>query len=142
MKRLAYMIITVLLMASCSVTRQRQTYVSFLDYRPYTSADFFLSPDPCVKDFESIGQLYIEIIPGISSQSNSAKSYTDNIYNAGGMMAMTYEVITLEELLEMAVSKALEVGANGIANFRITATKNQLGQSILYEITGHCIRIK
>ena len=143
MKRIVLMIVTMLVLASCSVTRQRQTFVSFIDYRPYTSADFFLSPDPCVKDFDSIGQLYIDVIPGTATPTTStAKNFSDNIYNKGGMVATTYEVISSEELLEMAVSKALEMGANGIANLKITATRNELGQATRYEISGLCIRIK
>ena len=143
MKRIVLIIVTMLVLASCSVTRQRQTFVSFLDYRPYTSADFFLSPDPCVKDFDSIGQLYIDVIPGTATPTTStAKNFNDNIYSKGGMMATTYEVISSEELLEMAVSKALEMGANGIANLKITATRNELGQATRYEISGLCIRVK
>lgn len=143
MKRIALIALSMLILASCSVTRQRQTFVSFLDYRPYTSADFFLSPDPCVKDFDSIGQLYIDIVPGTATPtSNTKKDFSDNIYNNGGLTAPTYEVISSEELLETAVSKALEMGANGIANLKITATRNELGQATRYEISGLCIRIK
>lgn len=143
MKRLALIAMTALLMASCSTMRQRQTLISFVDYRPYTSANFFLSPDPCVKDFESIGQLYIDVIPGTAKpEASGAKNFADNIYNKGGMVTSTYEVISSEELLEIAVSKALEMGANGIANLKITATRNELGQAVRYEVSGLCIHIK
>lgn len=143
MKRLALLAMTVLLLASCSTMRQRQTLISFLDYRPYTSADFFLSPDPCVKDFESIGQLYIDIVPGTAKEETTdTKKFTDSIYSKGGLTSTSYEVISSEELLEMAVKKALEMGANGIANLKISATRNELGQAIRYEISGLCIRIK
>ena len=143
MKRIALIALSMLILASCSVTRQRQTFVSFLDYRPYTSADFFLSPDPCVKDFDSIGQLYIDIVPGTATTtSNEKKDFSDNIYSNTITMAPIYEVISSEELLEMAVGKALEMGANGIANLKITTMRNANGEAIRYEISGLCIRIK
>ena len=140
MKRIVLIIVTMLVLASCSVTRQRQTFVSFLDYRPYTSADFFLSPDPCVKDFDSIGQLYIDVIPGTATPTTStAKNFNDNIYSKGGMMATTYEVISSEELLEIGrlalriISLSFVMAAVGIV---CSATFQALGKSTLSLITS------
>ena len=74
--------------------------------------------------------------------------FTDGIYGGGGISASRVyrETITSEELLEIAVSKALELGADGISNFEAkviyntTYTKYGTTQTLShYEIKGLCI---
>ncbi|MBR5660642.1 MAG: hypothetical protein IKW99_03740 [Bacteroidales bacterium] len=72
---------------------------SFLDFRPYTEAGFFISPDPYPGTYDPIGQFSIEIIP--------AK-------NASGV-----QMPSSKEILDIAYIEAQEKGANGISNFHM-----------------------
>lgn len=54
--------------------QQRMELASFLDFRPYTSAGFFISPDAYTGEFEPLGQLYIEIYPEEIEISESKRS--------------------------------------------------------------------
>lgn len=115
-----------MMLTACATMKpqQRSEHVSFLDYRPYTSAGFFLSPDSYPGKFESIGQLDIMIIPEqVSANDNADDSnnkFNDGIYAQRSSLFYQYKEIPAEELLETAVEKALEKGANGIANLKIS----------------------
>lgn len=140
MKRIVILIAAAILTLSCGVAqRQRITYVGFIDYRPYTSAGIFLSPNPCNQEFEPIGELYIEVIPALKRAENDSKGlYNDDIYS---VKTMVPENIDASELLEIAVKKAGEMGANGISNLKMTVIRNAANQIEKYEIRGFCIKI-
>ncbi len=144
------------LLTGCAIIqpRDRVTKVLFLDYRPYVSADFHISPDAYSQPHNALGELMVEVYPAIKPTSQKKKEvketkFSDGIYNTGGLPASKVykETITSEELLEIAVSKALELGADGISNFEAkviyTTTYSKYGgmtQSIShYEIQGLCI---
>lgn len=143
------------LLTGCAVVqpRARITNVLFLDYRPYVSADFHISPDAYTQSHYALGELMIEVYPAIKSNSSRNREttetkFTDGIYGGGGISASRVykETITSEELLEIAVSKALELGADGISNFEAkviyTTTYSKYGTTQTlshYEIKGLCI---
>ena len=94
----------------------------------------------------------IEVYPAIKSNSSRNREtteakFTDGIYGGGISASRVYkETITPEELLEIAVSKALELGADGISNFEAkviyTTTYSKYGTTQTlshYEIKGLCI---
>lgn len=142
------------LLTGCAVVqpRDRITNVLFLDYRPYVSADFHISPDAYNQPHHALGELMIEVYPAIKSNASRNREateakFTDGIYGGGISASRVYkETITSEELLEIAVSKALELGADGISNFEAkviyntTYTKYGTTQTLShYEIKGLCI---
>ena len=142
-------------LTGCAIVqpRDRVTNVMFLDYRPYVSADFHISPDAYTQAHHALGELMIEVYPAIKSNASRNRAtteakFTDGIYGGGGISASRVyrETITSEELLEIAVSKALELGADGISNFQAkviyntTYTKYGTTQTLShYEIKGLCI---
>lgn len=100
MKRITLLLIVALSLASCGVSQHyftRQTSISFLDFRPYSSAGFFFSADPYPGAYEPVGQMLIEIIPAKGPQGT--------------------EMPSPDELLEIAYNEAKTKGANGVANF-------------------------
>ena len=143
------------LLTGCAVVRPREriTNVLFLDYRPYVSVDFHISPDAYTQSHHALGELMIEVYPAIKSNASRNRAtteakFTDGIYSGGGISASRVyrETITSDELLEIAVSKALELGADGISNFQAkviyntTYTKYGTTKTLShYEIKGLCI---
>lgn len=132
---------------SCAIFKpqQRSYSISFLDYRPYTSEGFFISPDPYTGEFEALGELYLEVQPEQKEIDIKNKDNYDSIVY-WGTQAYGFERINHAELLEMAVKRAVSVGANGIANIRITKTTGAIinasvaSTSIVYKIEGLCIK--
>ena len=65
-----------------------------------------------------------------------------------GTQAYGFERIVHAELLEMAVNKAISMGANGIANIKIekrsesSINASTASSRIVYNIYGLCIKIK
>ncbi len=144
------LVFSAMILSSCSVTRPRAVYSSFIDYRPYADAGFFLSPDPYAGKYESLGELKMEIVPAIlktseKKQDSKEPRFTDGLYSNQPTLSSTYmEFIDSPELLEIVVGKALELGANGIVNLDISVIYDvsKYGRTINhYEIKGLCIKI-
>ena len=90
----------------------------------------------------------IEVYPAIKEGQTKESKFADGIYSSGFSANKVYkETITPEELLEIAVSYALKLGADGIANFDAKIIYNttylksgEIIQSVShYEIKGLCI---
>lgn len=152
MRKIIMIIAVAIITASCAVTRDRQVSKYFLDYRPYSDAGFFISPNPYTGEFTSIGELSITVTPAILSKSQApvqVKNYNDALYAPVGTGAIV-ENIPASELIDMAVKEAQSVGANGISNFKCVAVYNtQVSRSGVvnkelshYEISGLCILIR
>lgn len=151
MKRFLLLALLCIIACSCGVvTRTRSITSLFLDYRPYTSADFFLSPNPYTGEFEPVGELNIIVDPAVFKiDYKSDNKFSDNIYSNPLSVPVTQELIPESELLEIAVGEALKMGANGISNLKIDVstelygyTKGTLKKAIdvyKYHITGFCI---
>lgn len=152
MKRIILLLTSAFILASCAVTRGRFVSTYFLDFRPYSEAGFFISPNPYPGDFVSIGELSITVEPAILPSSKvpaSDKKFEDGIYGAPPSSGAYTETIPASELLDMAVAQALKVGANGLANFKCQAIYStevsRYGSSKTlshYEISGLCISIE
>lgn len=143
-------IIICTLLTSCSAIqpRDRVTNIMFIDYRPYVSADFHISPNAYTQPHNVLGELMIEVYPAIKEGQTKESKFADGIYSSGFSANKVYkETITPEELLEIAVSYALKLGADGIANFDAKVIYNtthlksgEIIQSVShYEIKGLCI---
>lgn len=154
MKRFITLMSLAIIATSCSIMQpqQRAEYVSFLDYRPYTSAGFFLSPNSYTGKFEAIGQLDITVIPeqvsANESKANDNGKFSDGVYSSKLSWSYKLKEIPAEELLELAYKNAVDKGANGIANLQIkrvtrtTYTKYGSSTSLShYEISGYLIKV-
>ncbi len=145
MKRICIFLISLLCLQSCSLLfsayepQQKSTLATFLDFRPYTSEGFFISPDPYSGEHETLGQLFIEIIPEEKEIRESERTKYDSPHYANGLL-YGYEHITFAEVLEQAVQRASSIGADGIADMKIT--KETSGISVRYVATGLCIKRK
>lgn len=107
MKR-AIIIATILFfVSSCGVLeRARSVQTGFADFRPYTTAGFFISPDPYSgSDYTAIGEFAASIKPA---------------WKMGSNRTMEVERISPAELLDITVAEAKKRGANGIVDYHTT----------------------
>jgi len=147
MKRFLILAAAVLLAASCStMLHERVVETYFIDYRPYAEAGFFLSPDPYPGEFDALGELLIEVTPAVvpAPPRGNGTKYIDGAYKSASA-GIAREVISGAELVEMAYKKAVELGADGIADFRVKASYNWVGETKIlsgYEVSGLAIKRK
>lgn len=158
MKNIFIIIASALMVASCGTTTQ--IFTNVLDYRPYTDNGFFISPNPYPEAHQTIGEISITVYPGTKGESDFSatpaqgkQKFGDPVYggtvNSRNSHNKTAEIMTPESLLEMCVQKAIDMGANGISNFKCdivyNVTKSQYGviKSIdHYEVYGLGILIE
>ena len=113
---------------------RRVIKTTIIDYRPYISEGFYLSPDPYTKDFDPIGEIRIEVTPALVDR-NSPKA-SKCICNGG----VWEEVVTSDELLRAAVKQAIALQANAIVNLKITTEIDEdIEPTRKYIISGFCI---
>jgi hypothetical protein len=113
---------------------RRVVKTTLIDYRPYISEGFYLSPDPYTKDFDPIGEIRIEVTPALVDR-NSPKA-SKCICNGG----VWEEVVTSDELLRAAVKQAIALQANAIVNLKITTEIDEdIEPTRKYIISGFCI---
>ena len=71
MKRLVPLL-AALMLCSCSVmTHQRYVSTMFLDFRPYTEAGFFISPNPYTGEFSPLGEINIVVQDVMAGHADS-----------------------------------------------------------------------
>ena len=118
LKKLSLFLLTVMLLASCgTLTRERQTLVSFASFSDYP--DMWISPNDCPMAHEVLGQLVVEIIPAI--EGGQRAKIGDGIYTkTPSQKGLTIEHIPYDEILATVVAEARARGANGISNLSIT----------------------
>lgn len=145
MKRIMILTAAAIVLTSCGALfmpyepQQRMELASFLDFRPYTSAGFFISPDAYTGEFEPLGQLYIEIYPEEIEISESKRLKYDEPHYMNGIL-YGYEYIKYAEILDKAVAQAMKMGADGIADLKIQ--KITIAERVRYEASGLCIKRK
>lgn len=149
-------VITLSLLALSSCGSPTQILSSVLDYRPYTDNGFFISPNQYPGEHQPLGEISIMVVPGIKEISHDFAEgddddikFNDPLYvtasrSSGGKMH-----ITPEYLLELCVQKAVDMGANGISNFKCEivykVSKSQyvtVSSIDHYEVYGLGIKIK
>lgn len=124
--------------ASCSVyiPLPKATHATFLDYRPYTSDGFFLSPHPYSGECEFLGELHIEVMPEqVKIEDGRYDSYDALSFHNGKWYG--FERISYSEILQTAVVRAASMGANGISSLKI---EKHNGHRPSYTVTGLCIK--
>jgi hypothetical protein len=150
MKKILILTIALLSLSSCYVIQPTNRIVKtyLVDYRPYISDTFFISPDPYTGDFEPIGEIMIEVIPALKERKGIAQ-YQDELYSYG----VTPEIVPMNDLIHEAFKQAAELHANAIVNFKIQAETHNIitAQGLFttttapitkYIITGFCIERK
>lgn len=150
MKKIFIFIALSLILTSCGT--YTQIYSSVLDYRPYTENGFFISPNPYPEAHQPVGEIYITVYPGSKEVKQKATNsrFSDPLYTTPQRSSKSPDSeITEDKLLEMCVQKAVDMGANGISNFKCqivyNITKTQYGnlKSIdRYEVSGLGIKIQ
>ena len=145
MKRILILLLALICLYSCAtfIPQQRSVTTVFLDYRQYASQGFFLSPNIYTGEHDALGELFIEVLPEqkearIDSEGNPKGDLDMVTYYFDG--AYGFERIYFDELLEIAVEKAKEKGADGICNLKIN--KTSATGFVRYEVTGLCIKRK
>jgi hypothetical protein len=152
MKKVLIILASLSLLSSCAVTQQRDRFVQtmFLDYRPFVEKGFFLSPDPYPGEFTALGDLSVKVFPAIIQNGKEKSDVTfkerDNYayYKGQPKEAFSKEKLSGEDLLQEAVDAAKALGANGIADLRITeipAAYVYGGEDAHWLISGICIYI-
>lgn len=145
MKKIFILLLALVSLSSCGALfmpyepQQRFELASFLDFRPYSSAGFFISPDAYPGECEPLGKLYIDVIPEEKEISESKRNKYDEPHYVNGIL-YGYEHIKFAELLDKAVAKAMELGADGLADFKIQ--KVTVADRVRYEVSGLCIKRK
>lgn len=146
MKKIFLLAVAAIVVCSCGVaTHERYVTKMFLDFQPYSEAGFFISPDSYTGKFSPIGEMNITVQPAVQPQtqrSRGKKLFEDAVYFEVNGAPVAVEVITAEELVEMAVKEARARGANGISNFKCTRVLDaDTVEKYHYEISGFAIRI-
>ena len=141
MRRFAILLTAAILMASCSVmTHERIIETKFMDFRPYSDAGFFLSPDPYPGEFEALGEVLVKVTPAVTKKTMSlGGKYGDGVYASSGLVK---EEISGEELIDLVVKAALEKGADGLADFQCDVICDETGVVTRYEVSGLAIKRK
>ena len=145
MKRILILLLALVSLQSCGALfmpyepQKKATFATFLDFRPYTSEGFFISPDSYTGDHETLGELFLTVMPEQKEITESKRSKYDEVQYINGIL-YGYEIIPYAELLEQAVLRAVSIGADGIADLKIAKYANDY--SVRYEVTGLCIKRK
>lgn len=121
-------ILLVFLSGCASLNRPRSVVEGFADYRPYTTAGLFISPDPYNgTNYTAIGEYRAVVLPAMTMGEN--KTYK-------------VETISSAELLKMTVEEARKKGANGIVDYRVTTTYSTTTKAVeSYEVSALFILI-
>lgn len=139
MKKIA-ILAALLMLCGCSTFKpiQESSYASFLDFRPYTSEGFFLSPNPYTGEHETLGELYLEIQPAqVEITEHEMSSHDLPMWY--GTQAYGFKRINHAVLLQQAVEHAKAKNANALVNLKIT--KHTQANRVYYSVSGLCIRI-
>lgn len=149
--------VAILVLASCSVTRPRRVETLFIDFRPYTETGFYLSPNPYTLPHDILGELNINVYPavlkqgannGFYPQGGEKRRFVDGTYTKSDPQTSgaAEETISSDELLEIAVSHAKSLGADGISDLKVSSIYHThiVGRSVYsvfdhYQISGSCI---
>lgn len=144
MKNLFVILSLVTVISGCAAVKpsERIVLTAFSDYRKYSAEGFLISPNAYTSDFDGLGELSIMITPA------KVKKEVQTQYSSYSIIE--YEIITYDEMVEIAVKTAKEKGADAIVNFSIIKDKisefNRFNGVYItgntYYIQGYCIKRK
>lgn len=145
MKKIIIALMAAVALTSCATMKPTERVVlsAFSDYRQYSAEGFLISPSPYTYNFEGIGEIDIEVLPG------KVMEEVPSLYSGGSTQKrLVYETIPYDELVAMAVKEAKSKGADALVSFSITTEKYATGQGMTYavgqkyHIRGYCIKRK
>ena len=127
MKTCIILILAIALATSCSILQRSRTVLTgFADFRPYTTAGIFISPDPYSgSHYTAIGEFSASVLPA---------------WTIGSNRSIEVEKISPAELLDITVSEAKKLGANGIVDYHTTINYKE-GAINSYDISAFFILI-
>lgn len=140
MRKTLLLIITATILCGCAVTikpHDRIVISHFADYSEYAKEGFLISPDAYSGEFDSLGEITINVTPKLAEHKEES-----------GLITYRYEIISHSELVAIAVKEAKDRGADGIVDFKVTSPtfsdyeiENGFAVSNrAYLITGFCIK--
>ncbi|MGQ8336153.1 hypothetical protein ACUNWD_06340 [Sunxiuqinia sp. A32] len=119
MKKIFYVIILSLLVGCAVMPRPREVLHFNYDFREYSEQGFFISPNPYIGEYKPLGLIKIEVFPGqVKELNNESENKLDTPYISKNSTFYVDEEIRTDELLDILVKQAKNMGANGIVNFK------------------------
>lgn len=143
MKKLIFLICTVLAVAMSSCLSKFSDKFYFLDYSRFTEKGFFITEAPSVPfDYNPIGSVLLEEKSGTKEITAVHKPGTDSIYGEDNSVTTKnkYEYASSDTALEALEKFAKENGADGIINLRVTSY--HVGNRFTISISGMLIKRK
>jgi hypothetical protein len=107
MKKLAIIVLVVLLSNCAPKIYPRRDIARLIDFRPYTEKGFMITTETYTEEYEPVGVVSYKIIP---------KCYT---YEKKSLLESNFgcDIIPSSELLDSLYFMSKKLGANGIMNF-------------------------
>ena len=156
MKKGFLFIVIMTLLTSCLSTLEvvyKKEFLSGIDFRKYTEKGFLFTPEKYKGEYESIGLISYEILPGAKYKTIRKVLYPD--YSHNGTRSHFYktkkwdvENIIFQDVLDSLFLKCKELGADAFVNFEkeiirksYINVKNPI-TIIGYKISGFAIKRK
>ena len=129
MKKVRYLL-PLILYCSCAsnLTLKESTTPLITDLRRFSNEDFFVSTSHYPEKYSPMGIIQIEHRPEFRVNPLGGVRDTTEYYFGHGVARK----VSLDKLVDLAVYKALELGANGIMDLKIS----QVGRNITYRTTS------
>lgn len=131
MKKISFIVLAAMLMASCSSVKLPAPYsvVDFIDYSLLTSKGIFATESNSVSfDYEPLGSVMVVEYGGWGRMERK-NSVRDDTYS-GVSGKNVYIEPALSDAFDDLASKLQELGANGIINFQITYKTRDLASYV------------
>lgn len=144
MRRLIIITAAVLLAAaSCSSLKHADRIIvnGSADLTGYSEDGFLVSPYEYTLEYESVGMIYITVVPGIKGSFEQTRTGSNTYVRMP-------EKISYDYLVLQAVMAAKKMGADALVDLNIEVRPRQYSENAKnkcwyeYEITGFCIKRK
>ena len=146
---LLFTVTTLMFSFSCSpgVEIQRTVISSGYDFRPYTEQNFLFTPEAYQGEYESIGLLYVEIIPEVKRANYGENSRINElewefIRSRSGDGVWKVKRFSSKEILDELYKEATKMGANAVVNLKFENIENSNGAITFYGIGVSGLAIK
>lgn len=149
MKRIIILLIaTSALLSGCMSypLAQRQIDTVVYDYRPFENQGFLITPTMYTGQYKSVGEIEVRVFPAdVIGKSKQVYDGAANSYYTTSIIEK--EKIESNELLQIIVNKAKDLGADALVNFKgVKVYNSYYNGSVLirtfsyYELSGFAIK--
>lgn len=136
MKKIMFLLAMLPMMVFTACSPRYYEHSVSVDYRSFCSDGFRITPfEYSSTDFEVIGEIYTEYHNGVPSKKDQYKFERD--YRKSGNYTWK---IKYDYMIENAIKKAKELGANGIMKYELTSFTN--GNDSGYIVSGIAVKFK